>query len=139
MLRVDPHTVQAGDALSTLVAGSITRHLLGVYAGASGDGNPLHIDSTYARQQAGMPGVLAHGTLSAAYLGRLITRRAGPLALQQLQLRFTAVTHLGDQVHSDGRVTDKRLGGSRWVIHIELEVRNQAGTTRLVGTSVIVS
>ncbi|MCM2340519.1 MaoC/PaaZ C-terminal domain-containing protein [Rhodoferax sp.] len=55
--------IQLGDALPGLVAGPITRLTLGVYAGTSGDYNPLHIDSDFARQ-AGMPDIFAHGILS---------------------------------------------------------------------------
>ena len=47
-------------------------HELALFAGASGDHNPIHIDIDFARK-AGMPDVFAHGMLSMAWLGRLLT------------------------------------------------------------------
>jgi hypothetical protein len=42
--------------------------MLAVFAGASGDHVPLHIDIDFARR-AGMPDVFAHGMLGMAWLG----------------------------------------------------------------------
>ena len=61
----------------------LSRTQIVMYAGTSGDYNPLHIDIDYARQ-AGMPDVFAHGMLSAAYLARVLTRWAEPAALRRL-------------------------------------------------------
>jgi acyl dehydratase len=50
----------------------ISRATLALFAGASGDHNPIHIDLDVARS-AGLDDVFAHGMLSMAYLGRLLT------------------------------------------------------------------
>ena len=64
--------VNVGDQLPPLAIVPINRTTLALYAGASGDHNPIHIDLDFARKSR-MPDVFAHGMLSAAYLGRLLT------------------------------------------------------------------
>ena len=44
-----------------------------MYAGASGDYNPLHSDEKFAREVAGYPGIFAHGMLSMGMTGRVVT------------------------------------------------------------------
>ena len=128
--------IQVGDILPGLVAGPITRHTLGLYAGASGDYNPLHIDSDFARQ-AGMPDVFAHGMLSAAYLARVLTLWVEPSAIRQFSVRFAAITHLGDEVRCQARVSDKFVQNGEPCVALELTARNQFDEVKLRGTAVI--
>ena len=65
-------TVQVGDVLPELQLPSVDRTTLALFAGASGDHNPMHIDIDVARR-AGMPDVFAHGMLGMAWLGRVVT------------------------------------------------------------------
>ena len=58
-------SVQLGDVLPPLDMPPINRTQLALFAGASGDHNPIHIDTDFARQ-AGMPDVFAHGMLGMA-------------------------------------------------------------------------
>ena len=44
-----------------------------MYAGASGDYNPLHSDEKFAREVAGYPGIFAHGMLTMGMTGRVVT------------------------------------------------------------------
>lgn len=128
--------IAVGDALPGVVAGPITRHALGLYAGASGDYNPLHIDADFARQ-AGMPDVFAHGMLSAAYLARVLTRWVGASAIRCYSVRFTAITHLGDEVRCQARVAEKFLQDGEPRVRLDLTARNQAGDVKLIGTAVV--
>jgi len=128
--------LQRGGALPGLIEGPITRHTLGVYAGASGDYNPLHIDVDYARE-AGMPDVFAHGMLSAAYLARVLTRQVDPSALRRLGVRFVSITHIGDEVHCQAQVTGEFVENGEPCVSLALTARNQAGDTKLTGTAVV--
>ena len=58
--------------------GPLTRTDIVRYAGASGDFNPIHHDEAFALS-AGMPGVMAHGMLSAGILASFVTRWFGAL------------------------------------------------------------
>lgn len=137
MQPLDFDAIEVGDALPVLVEGPITRHTLGLYAGASGDYNPLHIDQDYARREAGMPDVFAHGMLSAAYLARVLTRWVEPTAIRQLGVRFVAITHIGDEVHCQATVAGKYLDGGTPCVRLDLRVHNQAGEPRLTGSAVV--
>ena len=66
--------IQAGQEFE-LVKNPTTRTLV-QYAGASGDFYEIHYDQEYARS-LGLPGVILHGLLQAAYLGQLVTDFAG--------------------------------------------------------------
>ena len=59
------------------------------YAGASGDFNPIHW-SQEAAQAAGLPDVIAHGMLTMAMAGRVVTDWLGdPGAVLSYGVRFT--------------------------------------------------
>lgn len=96
---------QIGDALRPLTFGPISRATLALYAGASGDHNPIHIDSDMAKA-AGMPDVFAQGMLSAGVLARLITEWVGPDCLLSITARFIAMTHVHDVVTCTGDIIE---------------------------------
>src|SRR5690625_6013055 len=85
-------------ALSDLTVGQelarteheLTRDTLVRYAGASGDFNPIHYNDT-AAQQAGLPGVIAHGmlTMGTAITG-LLEALGDPTAVRDYSVRFTS-------------------------------------------------
>ena len=59
------------------------------YAGASGDFNPIHWDEHVARA-VDLPDVIAHGMLTMAVAGRVVTAWAGdPGAVVEYGVRFT--------------------------------------------------
>ena len=67
----------------------ITRADLVRYAGASGDFNSIHWNERVARE-VGLPDVIAHGMLTMALAGRVLTDWAGdPAALVEYGVRFT--------------------------------------------------
>ena len=68
------------------------------YAGASGDFNPIHWSDRVA-QQVGLPGVVAHGMLTMALAGRLVTGWLGdPGAVRSFSVRFTRPVPVPDVV-----------------------------------------
>jgi acyl dehydratase len=67
----------------------VTRADLVRYAGASGDFNPIHWSDRVAGA-VGLPGVIAHGMLTMALAGRIVTDWAGdPGAVRSYGVRFT--------------------------------------------------
>ncbi len=77
-----------------LHCGPIAAVDLALYAAASGDHNPLHLDEQQARS-AGFDEPLVHGMLSMAYVGRMFTDAFGPCALRSLQTRFVGTAARG--------------------------------------------
>jgi acyl dehydratase len=68
---------------------------LALYAAASGDHNPLHLDAD-AAHAADFERPVVHGMLTMACVGRLFSARFGPLSLLSLQTRFTGAAQRGD-------------------------------------------
>src|ERR671928_153290 len=67
---------------------TIERADLVKYAGVSGDFNPIHWNERVATS-VGLPDVIAHGMLTMALAGRVVTAWAGdPGALVEYQVRF---------------------------------------------------
>jgi acyl dehydratase len=77
----------AGDELPPLEV-RVTRADLVRYAGASLDFNPIHWNEKVA-DEVGLPGVIAHGMLTMALAGRLVTSWLGdPGAVVEYGARF---------------------------------------------------
>ena len=76
-----------GESLPSLLK-SASRADLVRYAGATRDWNPIHWDHD-AAVAAGLPGIIAHGLLMAAWVAQGVGRVVpGPTPLQDLRLRF---------------------------------------------------
>jgi acyl dehydratase len=82
----------------------VTRLQLIKYAGASGDYNPIHtIDE--AAEEAGLPGVIAHGMLTAAMMGLLFSPYLEHGYVKELQARFSGMVYPGDEIIIGGHVS----------------------------------
>jgi acyl dehydratase len=104
--------VEVGTVLPPFAA-PVQRMTLVQYAGASGDFNPIHWNEQFATQ-VGLPDVIAHGMLTMAIAGRVVTDWCGdPSALVDYWVRFTSPVVVpndwaGVSVEVLGRVTEKR-------------------------------
>jgi acyl dehydratase len=132
----DWNDLQPGDALPALELPPITRHALALYCGASGDHNPIHVDIDFARS-AGMPDVFAHGMLSAAWLARVLTGWVPQSAIRALDIRFAAITHVGERITCTGRVVEKFEQGGQRCAKVQLATANQDGTPKLTGEALL--
>ena len=122
-----------GEALPEMAIEPITRTTLALFAGASGDHNPVHIDLDVARA-AGFPDVFAHGMLVMAYLGRAVTQWAPQLQLRSYRVRFIKLTEVGDSLRCRSRVSAvENEGDGRKRIELELSVCNAADEIKLTG------
>lgn len=128
--------IRVGDELAAFATAPISRHALALYCGASGDHNPIHVDIDFARS-AGMDDVFAHGMLSMAYLGRLLTDLVPQERLRSYGVRFAAITHVGDAVRCSGRVVEKFEQDGERRIRVELTTVSQDGDIKLRGDAVI--
>lgn len=117
---------------------AITRATLALYAGASGDHNPVHIDSDVARS-AGFSDVFAQGMLGMAYLGQLLTDTVPIECIRSFSTRFLAVTRLGDILTGTGIVEERFTDGGEQRIRIGLELADQHGEVKLAGHAVVAS
>ena len=96
---------KVGDELKVQTLPPITRLQLIKYAGASGDFNPIHtIDA--AAEEAGLPGIIAHGMLTLATMGLLFSPYLEDGYVKELKARFSGMVFLGDELTIGGRVLD---------------------------------
>ena len=105
-MTVQYSDMQIGDEIALLKLQPVNRTTLALYCGASGDHNPIHVDLDFARKSR-MPDVFAHGMLSAAYLGRLLTAWVPQSQVRSLSVRFTGITQLGHIPTCTGKVIEK--------------------------------
>ncbi|OIN79967.1 MaoC family dehydratase [Mycobacterium malmoense] len=129
-------SVAVGAELPPLKAAPISRLTLALFAGASGDHNPMHVDLDAAKS-VGLPDVFAHGMLSMAYLGRLLTNWVPQRQIRSYRVRFVAITPVHGEPTCTGRVTRiDDVDGERRAT-VELAVRLPDGTTTLTGDAVV--
>lgn len=129
-------TVKVGDELPALQLPPVDRTTLALFAGASGDLNPIHIDIDVARK-AGLPDVFAQGMLGMAWLGRLLTGWAPQSRLRRFDARFQGITHLGNAMRCSGRVIEKLEHDGERCVRIELQSANQYGQAKIVGEALV--
>ncbi|MGR4868266.1 MaoC/PaaZ C-terminal domain-containing protein [Variovorax sp. LARHSF232] len=128
--------VAVGDILPALQLPAVDRTTLALFAGASGDHNPIHIDLDVARR-AGMPDVFAQGMLGMAWVGRLLTSWAPQGRLRRFDARFQGITHLGNAMRCSGRVVEKLEQGGERCVRIELQSANQFAQAKIVGEALV--
>jgi acyl dehydratase len=126
-------TVEVGQELPELIKHPTTRQLV-QYAGAQGDFYEIHYDQDYARG-VGLPGVILHGLLKAAFLSQLVTDWLGDRGqLKTLEVSYRGIDMPGHPYTCGGRVT--RVDGEE----VELEVwgEDESGKRTTVGTATAV-
>lgn len=110
----------------------ISRHMLALYCGASGDTNPIHVDLDFART-AGFPDVFAHGMLVMAFLGTAMEERVPGLNIRHFSTRFAAVTQLYAIITCEARISGVEEGQTT----LEVVAFDQAGDVKLRGVAII--
>jgi acyl dehydratase len=86
-----------------------------IYAGASGDFNPIHIDPEFAKA-VGLPSNILHGLYSMGLVARANTEAVGgdPRALKRLSVQFRGMGLPEQEIAVSGTV--KSVEGERAVI-----------------------
>jgi acyl dehydratase len=92
--------MNVGDVVATARA-HVERVNLVMYAGASGDFNPIHWNERFATA-VGLPDVIAHGMYTQAQLGRMLVGWLGdPSRLLSFSVRFSAPVVVPDAGGAD--------------------------------------
>lgn len=113
-----------------LRCGPVTAVDLALFAAASGDHNPLHLDAATARA-AGFERPVVHGMFTMACAARLFSSRFGAGRVRALQTRFTGTALLGDTLLFEAARVDVQDGTA----HYALTARTEAGTELVSGTA----
>ena len=119
--------IKVGDTHKERVAENLSRTQLVMYAGASGDYNPLHSDEPYSTQVAGYPSVFAHGMLTMGLTGKMLTNYVGDGRLTKFGVRFTNQVWPGDTLDSTATVTGVKDENGQKLIELDVATVNQDG------------
>lgn len=134
--QAEESVIRVGSRLPPLELPPLTRATLALYAGASADHNPIHIDSDFAKA-AGMDDVFAHGMLSMAWLGRLLTNWQPQCQLRQFSSKFVALTHIHDVITCSGEVTELLQEEDRQLARVSVRGLKADGTRTVVGEALV--
>ncbi len=135
--RLQLDTVQVGDEASVLTH-TLTRTDLVMYAGASGDFNPMHTDEVTAKA-AGMPSVFGHGMFSMGLLGTALTNYVGVGNLRSYKVRFTKQTWPDEELITRIVVTGTREEGEEKLVELECSLANSDGEVKVAGAAIAVA
>lgn len=122
-----------GDRHEATVVEELSRTQIVMYAGASGDYNPLHTDEVYATTVAGYPSVIAHGQLTMGLTAKVITGWIDDGELSGFGVRFKRQVWPGDTLTATATVSAiDDQDGSR-MVELEVSTVNQHGEQLMTG------
>lgn len=129
--------IEAGMDLPPLVKNPTTRQLV-KWAGASGDFNEIHYDKDWAIS-TGLPGVIIHGRLKAAFLGQLMTDWVGAEGqLKKFSCSYKAMDMPGSPLTCKGKVTRKYEKDGQGLVECDIWVENAKGEKTTEGKATVV-
>ena len=131
-------SLKVGDEIPAMISPPVSRHTLALYCGASGDHNPIHVDIDFAKS-SGLDDVIAHGMLSAGYLGRMLTNWVPQSAIRNWKNRFTAMTLIGDSVTCSGKIVEKFEKDGEIFIRLELQTNTLQAQTIVAEVVVVLA
>jgi acyl dehydratase len=132
-MALNSSKLNVGDKHSEVVVQDLKRTQIVMYAGASGDYNPVHTDEVFTTKVAGYPSVFAHGMLSMGLTGTMLTNYVGDGRLTKYGVRFTSQVWPGDSLTATAEVEALREEGGQKVVDLKVTTTNQDGVTVVSG------
>ena len=125
--------IEKGASLPPLVR-QVVQEKINLYAQASGDFNPIHIDEEFARK-SGLDGTIAHGMLILSYLSQMMTAAFGRnwLVAGKLDVWFKAPARPGDVITVSGRITGTDNSDGLTLVSCDVLCSNQKGDSIITG------
>jgi acyl dehydratase len=109
-----------------------------MWAGASGDYNPIHYDKDYALVH-GLPGVIVHGQLAACFLAQMITGWIGEKGiLKEFSVNYRGMNLPGEIITCRGTVTGKYVQDDKHLVALKIWAENSKEEKTLSGTAVVI-
>jgi len=134
-VTVKRNDINVGDSKTLVVFDNLTRSQIVMYAGASGDYNPLHSDEAFTTKIAGYPSVFAHGMLSMGATGRVLTDWFGADGLAKYGVRFVNQVWPGDTLTATATVEAIREEDGVSFADLTVSTTNQDGQPVVTGTA----
>ena len=127
--------LSVGQTFSDVVIKNLSRTQIVMYAGSSGDYNPVHTDNEFVTKVAGYPGVLAHGMLSMGATGKLLTNTVGDGRLTRYGVRFVKQVWPGDTLTATATITAIRKEEGQHLVDLDVVTTNQNGEAVITGSA----
>jgi acyl dehydratase len=127
-------SLRVGDVHEQVVVDDLKRTQIVMYAGASGDFNPVHSDERFAKA-IGMPGVFAHGMLTMGMSGTALTRFVGHGTLTAWAAQLRRQVWPGDTLTTRCEVVAERVEHGERLVDVVVTTTNQDGDVVLTGTA----
>jgi acyl dehydratase len=123
--------ITIGQEMPKLVKGPVQKLQHVIYAGASGDFNPLHTDDDFAKLVGMKDGVITHGMFIMGTIGQAITNWVPKKDLKKFGVRFLGMTKPGNTITVTGKVIDKMIDGN--IITCEVQAADESGDIKAAG------
>ena len=127
--------LSVGQQHEEVVVHDLSRTQIVMYAGASGDYNPVHSDEVFATKVAGYPTVFAHGMLSMGLTAKMLTNFVGDGRLTRYGVRFARQVWPGDTLTATATVEALREEGGEHFVDLAISTRNQDGEEVIKGSA----
>ncbi len=116
----------------------ITQDEINLYAKASRDFNPIHIDPVFALQTP-VKGTIAHGMLVLSYVSQVMTDSFGLNWLRggRFNIRFKAPARPGDTLTIQGKVEKIEAQGPQTQVVCSVLCANQNQEANITGEAII--
>jgi 3-hydroxybutyryl-CoA dehydratase len=130
---VQPSKLTEGASLPVMKK-MVTQEDINLYAKASRDFNPIHIDEDFAKRTP-LGGTIAHGMLILAYVSQMMTAAFGRnwLVRGKLNVRFRAPARPKDTITVSGKVSNIDIRENQTVVRCEVFCSNQQGEAVITG------
>ena len=125
--------LKVGDSYQEEICNNLSRTQIVMYAGTSGDYNPLHSDEIFTTEIAGYPSVFAHGMLTMGMTGKMLTNYVGDGQLTYYGVRFTSQVWPGDTLTATATVTEIREEDGQQIADLEVSTTSEEGTEVIKG------
>ena len=132
-MTLKANELKVGDSYQEEICNNLSRTQIVMYAGTSGDYNPLHSDEIFTTEIAGYPSVFAHGMLTMGMTGKMLTNYVDDGQLTYYGVRFTSQVWPGDTLTATATVTDIREEDGQQIADIDLSTTNEEGTEVIKG------
>ena len=126
-----------GDALPEIVK-HLSQEKINLYAEASADFNPIHVNESFAAQTA-FGGTIAHGMLILAYVSEMMTLAFGESwsSAGKLAVRFKAPARSKDTISVTGKVNSVTVENNSLNFSCSVSCHNQNQETIVTGEAMV--
>jgi 3-hydroxybutyryl-CoA dehydratase len=116
----------------------ITQRNINLYAQASRDFNPIHINAEFAEKSAA-GGTIAHGMLNLAFCSQMMTQAFGKNWLEngRFNIRFKLPARPGDDLTVQGKIEKILTENDQNTVNCSVLCVNQKGETIISGEAIV--